>query len=118
MIGIENIPIYQAIPDIIQKEFYFKQYNIPHRNLYNYVLVDSVSKNLPSIVVITSGELETKVYKTSPKKSLIARIEKEGYKKIVVFYPDFRYYKFLGNNIDYAFTGMVVSPPTTAIYKK
>lgn len=117
-IGLENIPIYQAIPDILQKEFYFKQYGISQKYLYKYTIIDYKSKELPSVIVITNGEFETNTFKNSPKKRLLKKLKKEGYKEVATFYPDFRFYKYFGNKQDYVFAGIVVTPSSIAIYKK
>lgn len=118
-IGIENIPIYQMLPDIIQKEFYFDQYKIKQKNSYTYQIIAVNSKRLPSIVVITNGEIEKKLLNQSVKDSLLDRLKKEGYKKIAVFSPDFTFYRTIGNESDYYFSGgMIMSPLTTSIFKK
>lgn len=117
-IGIENIPIYQSVPDIIQKEFYFNQYKVKNNNMYRYELINSKSNKLPSIIVVTSDDMEGKLIKTSAKKDLAKRLRKEGYKKVVVFSPDFKYYKALGNEEDFYLAGIVTIPVNTSIYKK
>lgn len=118
-IGIENIPIYQLLPDIIQKEFYFNQYNVKQENRYTYQIIDSRSNRLPSVIILTNGETEAKLLKKSPKKNLIKRLEREGYKKLAVFYPDFTYYKIYATEIDYYLSGgLVMSPVITTVFMK
>jgi len=39
-IGIENIPIYQLLPDVILKDFYLQQYSKQGENLYRYQVVN------------------------------------------------------------------------------
>ena len=119
MIGLENIPIYQGIPDILQKEFYFNQYTIKQNNKYRYEIVDSDTQKLPPIIVITGDEIEKGFVKISPKNDLSGRIQKEKYKKAAYFSPDLTYYKLVNNLKDYYFFSWVVgSPYNISIYKK
>ena len=117
-IGIENIPIYHGIPDITQKEFYFKQYDVAQRNLYGYEVIDSTSRKLPSLIIITSDEINERVLKKSDQKDLVHRLKKEGYKKVIVFRPDFRYFALFGTELDYYVGSIVAAPLTTSIYRK
>ncbi|MBI2031147.1 MAG: glycosyltransferase [Candidatus Levybacteria bacterium] len=117
-IGIENVPIYQGIPDIIQKEFYYSQHSVKMNYIYKYEIVDSKSKKLPSIIVMTNGEIESQILKNSSKKDLMKRIERDNYKKLVVFSPDLRLFYFVGDDIDYYFSALIPSPLTTSVYIK
>jgi hypothetical protein len=118
-IGIENIPIYQSLPNIVMKEFYQKQYNDKQtENRYAYELVDCTMKRLPGYVVISNDEIGTKIMKSSPKKCLVQRLEKEHYRKLAKFSPDFTYYKFFYNEDDYFLAGMIPLPLTISVYKK
>lgn len=116
MIGIENIPIYQFLPHIIEKEFYFTQYGIKGKNKFRYKIVDSNSEKLPSIIVVTNDEPETKFLKYSTKKILVLRLEKEGYKKKVTFKPDFSLYKFVNSDLDYYIANIIAAPLTISVY--
>ncbi|MBU3978188.1 hypothetical protein KKE68_00620 [Patescibacteria group bacterium] len=117
-IGVENIVIYQSLPNIIVKEFYSNQYNKKLKSLYAYKIIDGKTKNLPRIVVITNGEIQMKMLKQSVKKNLINRLQKEGYKKIATFSPDLAYYKLFLNDIDYYNTSIIALPLTISVYKK
>src|SRR3989344_4209858 len=113
-IGIENIPIYQNLPDIIQKEFYYSEYGVNHKNNFKYQIIEGKTRSLPSVIVITNGEIERKLLKKSAKKKLMTRIEQEGYKRIKVFTPDFKYMKI--SDIDYYFSWMLAAPSTVSVY--
>ena len=39
-IGLENVPIYQGIPDFIKKEFYYEQEKVGKDNLITYRIID------------------------------------------------------------------------------
>jgi hypothetical protein len=116
LIGIENIPIYQGIPDILQKEFYFAQSKGGNDNRYLYSVIDSKSSHLPGVVVITNGEFEAKYLKNSPKKDLINRLVHEGYKDVRVFRPDMRFFPI--SDFDYFYSGLLPFPYTTSVYIK
>ncbi len=118
VIGIENIPIYQNIPDIIQKEFYFSQYNIKQDNRYAYQVIDYTSNMLPKIIVLTNSEINDKLLKDTPQKKLLRRFEKEGYKKRVIFLLDFKYSRVFLNDVDYYFSGLLAAPITTTVFER
>lgn len=118
IIGIENIPIYQYLPHVIQKEFYFNEYKKGKDNNYRYKIVDNTTVRLPSILVVTNDDIENKLLKQSPKKALLKRLKKDGYKRIAVFTPDFAYLNYFASDIDYYLSGVVTSPVNTSIYKK
>jgi hypothetical protein len=114
-IGIENIPIYQGLPNIVMKEFYAdRQYD----NKYFYKVIDCHAESLPEYIVITNDEIEPVLTKQSAKKCLVDRLRTDRYQKLVAFSPDFRYFKFFANNEDYYQSGLIIMPLTTAIYKK
>lgn len=118
-IGIENIPIYQMLPDIIQKEYYFSQYERGQNNLYRYEIIDNNTKNLPNTIVLTNSDIEAKLLRASPKKNITRRLEKEGYKKTKVFMPDLTYFKAIGSDEDFYLSGLLVaSPLTISVFEK
>lgn len=117
-IGVENIPVYQQLPDIVQKEFYLLDYKKEIDTRYTYQIVSSKSDKLPPTVVITNEELEPKVIKNSDKTNLVKELKKAGYKKLKVFTPDHTYFVLFGNDVDYYFSGLMASPWTTSIYAK
>lgn len=117
-IGLENIPIYQSMPNIILKEFYFTQYNTHNKTKYTYEVIDVNTKKIPSVVIISYDEIDKRVYRNSSKKSLIKRLNQEGYRKIAVFTPDLTYHKFIGNDEDYYFSGLISSPLSISVYKQ
>lgn len=116
-IGVENIPIYQGLPDIILKEFYQREYmNVQLR--YKYEVISSKNETLPKVIIITNDQIYKKIMKYSEKTELVKRLEKENYKKVASFTPDFTYYKFIGTDEDYFFSALLPSPLTISIYKK
>ena len=113
LIGLENIPIYQEIPDIFQKEFYFQQHAIKGAYRYKYEIVDSKSRNLPSLIVLANNDIEEKLLKESPKKDLVQRLESKGYKRIVAFRPEIKM-----DERDFYFSWLVAVPNTITVFKK
>lgn len=117
-IGIENIPIYQFLPDIVEKEFYFMQYNIKGKYNYGYEVISNKNTKFPKFVVITNGDIEYKYLKKSEKKELLIKLKDLGYKKVIVFNPNFKYFKYLNNELEYYLSGLIQSPNTISIYEK
>lgn len=111
LIGIENIPIYQLLPDIIVKEFYSKDKN------YDYQIVDVSSKTIPSLVVVTGKELDVLYFRESDKKRLLKRLQDEKYKEIIEFKPPKILYLFAGNELNYFASGLAPIS-TISIFKK
>lgn len=110
-IGIENIPIYQLLPDLIVKEFYSNK-----NNNFKYQIVDEKSF-LPDIVVITNKEFDLNHLKKSPKKTLLTKLNKENYKILKEFKPSEILYKIMGDEFDLYSSG-IVPIWTITIYKQ
>ena len=117
-IGVENIPIYQMLPDIIVKEFYLNQYGRGQNNVYKYEVVKSSTKNFPEIIVLTNDNMEYKYLIKSDKKELVKKLKKENYKIIAQFKPDFKYFKYFGNELDFYLSGIILTPDTITVYEK
>jgi glycosyltransferase involved in cell wall biosynthesis len=115
-IGIENIPIYQNLPDFILKEFYLKQYDKKYNTKYNYLVISSATKSFPKFVIITQDYNNVNYLKNSPKKDLVTKLSKEGYRKIIVFSPNLRYYDLFSDRI--TFIIIYPTPITISIYEK
>ncbi len=116
VIGLENIPIYQNIPDKLQKEFYFKEYGVGIKNEFNYEIIDAKTKKLPGIIVITNHKVEGEILFNSPKRNLVNRLIKEKYKIIKEFKKDTKW--LLVNDKNYTGAGLDSSPLTITVYKK
>lgn len=115
-IGIENIPIYQNLPDVVIKEFYSREHNKLIKTKYQYSLVSAETNVLPNIVIITQDYNNLNYIKKSPKKDLVARLNKDGYKKIIVFSPNLRYYDLFSDRMNFIF--IYPTPLTISIYEK
>lgn len=118
IIGIENIPIYQRLPDVITREYYQKQKTSSMITMYTYVGTDSKSLTLPKVVVLTNDVVEVKYLENSPKKDLLKKLEQGSYIKAAQFYPNLTYYKFIGDDLSFYFSNLVPAPVTTTIYSK
>lgn len=118
VVGIENIPIYQSLPDIVVKEFYSKQQNPKYKTLFDYQIVNRGSQSLPNIVIITNRELDESYLKNSPKKALLARLKRENYKKTVEFKPPEILYRIMGNELGFYASGIVAFPSISIFEKK
>lgn len=117
VIGIENIPIYQSLPDIILKEFYTQEDKLPVLTVYNYQLVDAKSTNLPQYIVLTNADVEHRYMKKSQKKSLVERLEKEGYVQIQSFTPNWELNRLFTSRLDF-FISLLDPSPVVTVYRK
>lgn len=116
-IGIENIPIYQSLPDVILKDFYLQQYGVKNTPLFSYKVVGYKDK-LPKIMIISSDNLETKFWLKSDKTNLVKKINKDGYKVVKRFEPDFKYFSTPRDRFDLSLSGLIPIPDSISIYEK
>jgi len=112
--GIESIPIYQMLPDIVLKEYSLKEAKIPSQTTYNYQVIVENSPSLPSLVIITNPQTAS-FQKVSPKKDLLLRLKKEGYVLLKEFSPDWQWYKIFGDELNF-FVANLVPVPTIDLY--
>ncbi|PJA00044.1 MAG: hypothetical protein COX78_01085 [Candidatus Levybacteria bacterium CG_4_10_14_0_2_um_filter_35_8] len=115
-IGIENIPIYQSLPDLVLKEYSLKEYAKKIINRYKYEIVSPESKLLPKYVVFTQDYKNMDYIKKSPKKDLFNKLKKEKYKRVAVFSPDLRFFDLFSDRLNFII--IFPSPITIAIYEK
>lgn len=113
-IGIENIPIYQKLPDVLLMEHY-----MPERSSrdYNLEIVDAQTKNIPHIVVITDYDIALNYQKQSAKKQLLQELSQQGYQPVRVFHPNSVLLQRFHNWLSLHISG-IVPTPSIAIYKK
>ncbi|MCL5113735.1 MAG: glycosyltransferase [Patescibacteria group bacterium] len=117
-IGIESIPIYQLLPDVIVREFYLKQYGKAKNYRFEYEVISSKSVKLPKTIVLSNDEIESKYMKKSEKKELVTRLKKENYKKVVEFKPDFKYFNILNSELDFYMSGLAIAPNGISVFSK
>ncbi|MCL4353779.1 glycosyltransferase [Patescibacteria group bacterium] len=117
-IGIQNIPIYQGLPNVVLKEFYLKQYGYRGNNIYNYEVVNSKMDAFPPVVILTNVDVESKYFIKSEKIDILNKLEKENYKKVVSFNLNSNYFYMFNNNLNYYYSGLVQLPTTINIYEK
>lgn len=117
LIGIENIPIYQMLPDVVLKEFYLKEQNPKVNNKYQYQVIDD-SKQLPRYVVLTNDFQDVNYIKKSPKKDLLKRIMDNNYKLVYRAEPNLKYYKLFSDDIYFVVANILPVPVTVSIYEK
>jgi glycosyltransferase involved in cell wall biosynthesis len=113
-IGIENIPIYQMLPDVILKEFYLKEKDMQANTQFNYKVIDAKSNALPKIIIITNDFEDVSYFSDSPKKQLVKRLKKDMYNKIIVFTPNIKYFDMFSS--DLVFMLVFPTPRTISIW--
>lgn len=116
-IGIENIPVYQFLPDIVLKEFYQLENNANAKTNFKYKIVDENTPVLPSIVLITNKNYHLYYLKNSPKKTLLKRLKKEKYKITLEIKPNQELYKLFITDFNFHESGLNAIS-TVTIYSK
>jgi hypothetical protein len=84
-IGIEMIPIYQYLPDIVVKEYYAKS---KKENKYRYTVFEKTFKTYPDYVLVTNYDILTTYFKQTPSRGLVKELKNHGYQRVAEFYPD------------------------------
>jgi hypothetical protein len=116
VIGVENIPIYQMLPNIVLKEFYLKDANSKEQTRFNYKVVSANDKILPKAIIITNDFENVDYISDSPKKELVKRVQAEHYKKIITFVPNVKYFNLFSDNL--MFFLLFPTPRTISLYEK
>jgi hypothetical protein len=114
-IGLENIPIYQELPDSVLREFYEKQRDGGSHTRYNYVVVSAASL-LPKYMIVTNDFDNVNYLKDSAKKNLVKRLYIENYTKIATFTPNLFFYGIFADKT--TFSLVYPTPLTISFYEK
>jgi hypothetical protein len=119
-IGLELIPIFEQVPDVLLKDYYSTLYFPNFKSQYSYSIIDSKTTSFPQYVVLSnSGKLARYIADNfkGQKSIIIDRLEKQNYKKIKTFTPNLFYYHLFNNDIAF-FNGLEAMPLSISIYKK
>jgi glycosyltransferase involved in cell wall biosynthesis len=117
IIGIENIPIYQMLPDVVLKEFYGLQQNPKLKTKYRYQVLEATD-SLPKFVVVTNDFDQVSYINSSSKKSLVKELEKQNYVIRKTFSPNLKYYKLFSDEIYFIVANVMPIPVNISIYEK
>lgn len=116
-IGIENIPIYQMLPDYILKDYYQKQHNREFSTRYNYQVLNTYNQ-LPEYVIVTNDFDDVSYIKNSAKKDLVFALKTNNYKVIKRFSPNLKFYNIFADKIYFMVANIIPMPVTISIYEK
>lgn len=115
-IGIENIPIYQMLPNIVLKEYYLnQQYNV--KVSFKYKIVNKLTAKLPEYVIVTNDFDNLSYISKSEKKDLVARLNREKFKKIKTFNANLEYFNLSSDKLLLNITNILPVPVIISIYK-
>ncbi len=117
-IGIQNIPIYQGLPDQVVKEFYYSQYRVENNNKFKYKIILATDNTYPQYVILTNVGVETKYKHNSETKDIYKNLQENKYKLLKKFSPNFKYLFLFTNDLNYYMAAIVQSPLEISIYKK
>ena len=117
IIGIENIPIYQFLPDILLKDYYQGDRHIS-KSVYDYSVINAPVTKLPDFVVVTNEEVAEDYTVSSPKKDLLNILGKEYYQKIYNQELNLDKLGLFRSKLDYYMSGLVQEPLSISVYKK
>lgn len=108
-IGIENIPIYQMLPDVIVNDYYHFLY-MNDVSRYKYVVIDYQSKVLPKNIIVTNAFFTRYYQKDTAKDKLLTRMYNSGYVVVQSWKPYVGLYGLYGDDVNFYLSGLVASP--------
>ncbi|MCL4386747.1 MAG: hypothetical protein M1326_10650 [Cyanobacteria bacterium] len=111
-IGLENIPVYQMIPNLTLKEYYLENEKI---NQYKYEIINNL-RRLPNVVIVSNAEIEENYIKTSFKKKLIKKAKDENY-QVSVFQPNWGSMRIFTDKITFYVSGLVPGTGVDIFYR-
>jgi hypothetical protein len=114
-IGLEEVPLYQMIPDVILSDYYSDQYLPEFEAQYQYQMLDAQVTQLPQYVIVSNVSAVDFEF-NSPKKALIERLGHEKFRPIATFTPELQWYKQIGTAEDFYFSGLPAMPLSITIY--
>lgn len=117
-IGLENIPIFEYIPDVLLKDFYTQQYFPKQKGIYTYQVIDNKSVKIPEYVIITNYDVTQKYIILSDKANLVNRLLTSGYHPIATFRPDLQYFKLFSAPDLFYLSSILPTPDSITVYKK
>jgi hypothetical protein len=85
LIGIENVPIYQYLPDKVVKDFYEQQSRIFTPIQFQYNVIDANTKKFPQYLIVSNAAEEKSIFPNSPKIDVLNQLQKKKYKQIAFF---------------------------------
>lgn len=118
VIGIENIPIYQNLPDVVLKEFYLKVYGKDISNKYRYAVINSRDKNFPKVVILSDEFIESNYLLRSDKKIILEKLKTQNYKVIKNFALTSPLFYFFNSRQEYYMSFLIQAPDAITIYGK
>lgn len=117
LIGLENIPIYQFLPDNVLNEFYLNQYGRGANNKYRYEVINSQTKNFPKVVILTNDYFDTNYLVISDKKLIVQKLIKQNYIKVATFTPYNPLFTFFNNRLEFYMAEILPLPDSISIYE-
>ncbi len=115
-VGIENIPIYQSLPDVLLKDYYLSN-NGSKNARYTYEVIDGSFIKLPSFIIVTNEEIAKNYIVKSSKRDLIEFLERKNYKKIFYTKQESALFRTFVSELDYFMSGLIQEPLSISVYK-
>lgn len=115
-IGIENVPIFQSVPDIILQDFYHSQYFPKTKTQYTYEVIDGKTTTFPKFVILSNAQESKEYFYTSDKKTLEEKILRLGYTQRNTFIANLHFYSLFNGKKSFYFGAIVPTPLTITIY--
>ncbi len=117
-IGLENIPIYQLLPDLIVKEFYFNQYKMGDKNKYKYKIITENDESFPRYVILSNAYIAQNHFNFSSKENIAKKLHNLGYGKFFEVKTNLHIFSLFGDEFDYYFSGLLAMPYDITVYEK
>lgn len=116
-LGLEPIPLYQMVPDLVLADFYRGEYLPEYKKIYTYQVISPQTQKLPQYILITNASSSDFV-KDTTKSELVKKITTDGYSEIKSFTPSWERFKYFGTPRDFYFSGLPAMPNDITIYSR
>lgn len=116
-LGLEAIPLYQMVPDLVLADFYNGEYLPEYKKIYFYQIISTKTQELPEYILITNAS-SSEFVKDTAKSELVKKITTEGYTEIISFTPNWERFKYFGTPRDFYFSGLPAMPNDITIYSR
>ncbi len=117
VLGMENIPIYQMIPDVLLYEQYRQQYDKNYTSSFSFAVIDHTTPVLPDDLIITNVLMGSLV-PTTAHAQLIQRLSREGYQIKWQVRPQFSFHRYFGTEEMFALSGLNALPTDITHYSR
>lgn len=116
-LGIENIPIYQMLPDLVLSEYYQQLAHSTPSTVRTYQVIDPTQTQLPDIVLLTNVGMST-LFPVTTHAEVVKSLRKNGYVLVWQLKPPLTLHRYFGTEEQFALSGLNAIPMDISYYAR